>query len=56
MKKDQNLLNKNIHSNNSSRKPLPDNYNNSRQHSTYRNNYCGKSPDQIISQIFSQNR
>ena len=31
MKKDQNLPNKNIHSNNVSEKPIPDNYNASRQ-------------------------
>ena len=36
MKKDQNLPNKIFHNHNSSRKPLPDNYNNYRQQSTYR--------------------
>ena len=35
MKKDQNLPNKNFHSNKSSGKPLPDNYNVSRQQSFY---------------------
>ena len=46
MKKDQNLPNKNIYKNNSSGKPLPDNYNASRQQSRYRYNYRGRSPDQ----------
>ena len=46
MKKDQILPNKNIHSNNSSGKPLPDNYNTSRKQSPYRYNYCGRPPDQ----------
>ena len=45
MKKDQKLPNKNFHSNNSSGKPLPDNYKTSREQSTYRNNYRGRSPD-----------
>ena len=36
MKKDQNLPNKNVHSNNSSGKPLPDKYNNSRHGLPYR--------------------
>ena len=56
MKKDQNLPNKNIHSNNSSGKPLPDNYNTSRQQSPHRNNYRGRSPIQRNSLNFSQNR
>ena len=56
MKKDQNLPNKNIHSNNSSGKPLPDNYNDFSQQSSYRNNYLGSSPDRRNSQNFSQNR
>ena len=46
MKKDQVLPNKNIHSNNNSRKSLPDNYNTARQQSPYRYNYRGRSPDQ----------
>ena len=50
MKKDQNLPNK------SSGKPLPDNYNTSRQQSSYRNNYRGKSPDQRSSRNFSKSR
>ena len=41
MKNDQNLPNKNNHSNNSSRKPLRGNYNVSRQQSPYRYNYFG---------------
>ena len=55
MKKDQNLQNKNIHSNNSSRKPLHVNYNVSRQKSAYRYNYRGRSPDQRKSKNFSHN-
>ena len=39
MRKDQNLPNKNIHSNNSSGKPLLNNYITSRQQSLYRYNY-----------------
>ena len=46
MKKDQNLPTKNIHSNNSSGKPLPNNSNYSRQQSTYNTNYRGRSPYQ----------
>ena len=45
MKKDQNYPKKNIHSNNSSGKPLPGNYNISRQKSLYKYNYRGRSPD-----------
>ena len=56
MKKDQNLPNKNIHKNNRSGKPLPDNYNKYKQQSTYQNNYRGRSPDRRKSQNFSQNR
>ena len=56
MKKDQNLLNKNIHSNNSSGKPLPDNYNTSRQQSAYKKNYRGRSPVRRNSRNFSQKR
>ena len=56
MKKDQNLPNKNIHSNNSSGKPLPNNSNYSRNHSPYNSNYRGRSPEQRNSQNFSQNR
>ena len=39
MKKDQNLPNKNIHSNNSSGKPLPNTSNHSRNQSPYNSNY-----------------
>ena len=56
MKKDQNLPNKNIHSNNSSGKPLPGNSNYSRNQSPYNSSYRGKSPEQRNSRIFSQNR
>ena len=45
MKKDQNSPNENIHSNKSSRKTLPYNYNNYRKQSLYRNSYLGRSPD-----------
>ena len=40
-KKNRNLPNENIHSNNNSGKPLPDNYNTSRQQSPNRYNYRG---------------
>ena len=43
MKKYQNLPNKNIHSKNSSGKPLPINSNYSRQQSPYNPNYRGRS-------------
>ena len=56
MKKDQNLPNKNIHSNNSSGKPLPNISNYSRQQSSYNKNYRGRSPYQRNSRVFSQNR
>ena len=46
MKKDQNLSNKNIHSNNSSVEPLPNNSNFSRNQSPYNFNYRGRSPEQ----------
>ena len=49
MKKDQNLPNKNIHSNNSSGKPLPNNSNYSRNQSPYNSSYRGRSPEQRIS-------
>ena len=42
--KDQNLTNDNIHNNNSSEKPLPNNSNYSRQQSPYNTNYRGRSP------------
>ena len=56
MKKDQNLPNKIIHSNNSSGKPLPSNPNYSRNQSPYNSNYRGRSPEQRNSRNFSQNR
>ena len=46
MKKDQKSPNKNIHSNNSSGKPLPNNSNYSGQQSPYHTNYRGRSPYQ----------
>ena len=51
MKKDQNLPNKNIHSNNSSGKPLPNNSNYSRHQSRYNSNYRGRSANQRIYKI-----
>ena len=56
MKKDQNLPNKNIHFNNSSGKPLPNNSNYSRNQSPYNSSYIGRSPEQRNSRNFSQNR
>ena len=56
MKKDQNLPNKIIHSNNSSGKPLPNSSNHSRNQSPYNSNYRGRSPDQRNSRNSSQNR
>ena len=56
MKKDQNLTNKNIQSNNSSGKPLPSNPNYSRNQSPYNFSYRGRSPEQRNSRNFSQNR
>ena len=56
MKKDQNLPNKKIYSNNSSGKPLPGNSNFSRNKSPYNSSYRGRSPEQRISRNFSQNR
>ena len=54
MKKDQNLPSKNIHSNNSSGKPLPNSSNHSRNQSTYNLIYRGRSPDQRNSRNPSQ--
>ena len=48
--------NKNIHSNNSSDKLLPNNSNYSRQQSPYNAIYSGRSPYQRNSRSFSQNR
>ena len=56
MIKDQNLPNKNIHSNNSSGKPLPGNSNYSRNQSPYNYSYRGRSPEQRNSRNFSQNK
>ena len=56
MKKDQNIPTKNIHSNNSSGKPLPKNSNYSRNHSLYNSGYSGRSPEQRNSRSFSQNK
>ena len=56
MKKDQNLPNKKILSNNSSGKPLPGNSNYSRNQSPYNSSYSGRSPEQRNSRNFSQNR
>ena len=56
MKKDQNLPNKNIHCNNSSGKLLPNISNHPRQQSPHNTNYRGRTPYQIISRNFSQNR
>ena len=49
MKKYQNLPNKNIHSNFSPGKPLPNSSNYSRNQSSYNSNNRGRSPDQKIS-------
>ena len=56
MKKDQNLPNKNIHSNNSSGKTLPNNSIYSRNKSLYKASYRGRSPERRNSRNFSQNR
>ena len=56
MKKDQNLPNQNIHSNNSSGKPPQNNSNYSRNQSTYNSNYRDRSPEQRNSRNVSQNR
>ena len=56
MKKDQNLLNKNIHSSNSSEKQLPNSSNHSRNQSPYNCYYRGRSPDKRNSRKTSQKR
>ena len=56
MKKDQNLPNKNVYSNISSGKPLPNNQNYSRNQSPHNSNYRGSTPEQRNSRNFSQNR
>ena len=55
-KKDQNLPNKNINSNNSSGKPLPSNSNYTRNQSPYNSSYRGRSPERGNTRNFSQNR
>ena len=55
MKKDQNLPNKNIYSNNSSGKPLPNNTNYTRNQSPFNSSYRGRSPEQRNTQNSSQN-
>ena len=55
MKKDQNLPNKNVYSNNSSGKPLPNNTNNTRNRSPYNSSYRGRSPERRNTQNSSQN-
>ena len=52
MKKDQNLANKNIYSNNSSGKPLPINSNYSINQSPYNSSYRGRSPERRNSRNF----
>ena len=56
MKKDQNLPNKNIYSNNSSGKSLPSNSDYSRNQSPFNSRYRGRSPERRNSRNFSQNR
>ena len=55
MKKDQSLPNKNIYSNNSSGKPLPNNTNNTRHQSPYNSSYRGRSPERRNTRNSSQN-
>ena len=52
MKKDQILPNKNNHTNNSSRIPLPNQSNYSRKQSHYNPNYRGRSPNKKVHKIF----
>ena len=56
MKKDQNLPNKNVYSNNSSENPLPSNQNYSRNQSPYNSSYRGRSPERSNSRNFPQKR
>ena len=56
MKKDQNLPNKNIYSNNSSGKPLPNNPNYTSNQSPYNSGYRGNSPERGNTRNSSQNR
>ena len=55
MKKDQNLPNKTVYSNNSSGKPLPNNTNYTRNQSPYNSSYRGRSPERRNTQNSSQN-
>ena len=55
MKKDQNLPNKNVYSNKSSGKPLPNNTNYTRTQSPYNSSYRGRSPERRNTQNSSQN-
>ena len=55
MKKDQNLPNKNVHSNNSSGKPFPNNTNYIRTQSPHNSSYRGRSPERRHTQNSSQN-
>ena len=56
MKKDQNLPNKNIYSNNRSGKPLPSNSNHTRNQSPYNSSYRGRSPERGNTRNFSKSR
>ena len=56
MKKEQSLPYKNIHSINSSKKPLPNISNYSRNQSPYNSSYRGSPPEQRNSRNFSQKR
>ena len=53
LKKDQNLPNKKIYSNNSSGKPLPSNSNYTRNQSPYNSSYRGRSPERGNTRNFS---
>ena len=55
MKKDQNLPNKTVYSNNSSGKPLPNNTNYTRNQSPYNSSYRGRSPERRNTHNSSQN-
>ena len=54
MRKDQNLPNKNVYSNNRSGKPLPSNQNYSRNQSPNNSSYRGRSPEQKNSRNFTK--
>ena len=55
MNKDQNLPNKNVYSNNSLGKPLPNNTNYTRNQSPYNSSFRGRSPERRNTQNSSQN-